>query len=308
MNRKIAQILSIFVFAEFICTGCRMKKTYDEIPFVQGISVTPIVKADMGDAILLFRIDTGSEGNILFRSGADRLYGSAAKYEEENIYPELKKIGKTDKEIRDMIDHYSTTDTQTVINVPVLNVGKHEFYNVDFNYYPDMTSMGVDGIIGIKTLKEYKNVVFDFKNNKMVFNMPPVSNTSVEMNIAPLWNIPEIEVNINGKADTGLIDTGAEVILLKKENEKDTNKILKYVKEEMNKKSTPEDVKIAKMYIGNVLYKNINAFYASDSRLSFSDSSGYVQKSMSFKNDLGCPLWLNHCIQLDFEHMQFRIK
>ncbi len=155
MNRKIAQILSIFVFAEFICTGCRMKKTYDEIPFVQGISVTPIVEADMGDAILLFRIDTGSEDNILFRSGADRLYGSAAKYEEENIYPELKKIGKTD-------------------------------------------------------------VV--------------------------------------------------------------------------------------------ILYKDISAFYASDSRLSFSASAGYVQKSMRFKNDLGCPLWLNHCIQLDFEHMQFRIK
>jgi hypothetical protein len=308
MNRKMVRILSIFVFTEFVFTACRMKKTYDEIPFVQGISITPIVKADMGDAILLFRIDTGCDDNILFRSGADRLYGSAAKYEEENIYPELKKSGKTDKEIRDIIDHFSTTDTHTVINAPVLNVGKHEFYNVDFDYYPDMNSMGVDGIIGIKTLKEYKNVVFDFKKNKILFNMPPISKTNIALSIAPFWNIPEIEVNINGKVDTGLIDTGAEVIILKKESEKDTNKILKYVKEEMNKKSSPEDVRIAKMYIGKILYKDISAFYASDSRLSFSASAGFVQKSMRFKNDLGCPLWLNHCIQLDFEHMQFRIK
>ena len=266
--------VSMLVMLLLCVTGCK-KETYDfpedlaaQLPqttnynvhkFVIGdiTAYIPVVRWNLNGEELFMLIDTGAQTNGLYKNG-----------------------------IKKALPGYQITD--------ILKENKYEFYVrlEDNEYCLDpygiyMTEEDIlDGWLGQTWLTKYNNFVFDYVNNRIDYNQPPITDYDIPMNynghMKGQYCIP---FTFNGKEMYGTIDTGSFGTFVS----------LGIIGEEKKEDGL---YTVHDFGIGNVHYETMEI------------TSGEDQTKWAFKVDniLGYPCFKDHVIQLDFKNNVFRIK
>lgn len=276
MKYKILLLTLIFIL---ITQGCSKTKdvdyvkileselpfsnTVNEIKFSTTLSHIPTIKYMLQNEQLYFAVDSASVDNYLL--GTE----SVKKIVPHDIFNASKKILQTSSLFIKI-----TLDNLEFFMDPngILSAGKLR------NPY--------DGFLGLTYLEQYKNVVFDYKNNVILFNQDPICDNELPMykNNFGWYTIFEC----NGIESNALIDTGCFSVFINKQNVKNT------IKEDLL-----INVKLGKTEINNITLRYNENFITNENA-----------RNTIFKNEnvIGYPCFKDHVIQLDFENNIFRIK
>ena len=166
-----------------------------------------------------------------------------------------------------------------------------------------------DGILGQPFLRQCKNVIFDYKKNKIIFDGRKISNRETSFfyencncedcscNNCKCVPFPIIYMYAKymGKEEKFLIDTGAAFFIVR-----DDFPESKWQEYKKNRQAFYTDISI-----NNLKFKNIYSCYANSNNLYTNDEARAYSKKT---NILGSPFFVNHIIQIDYENMKFRIK
>lgn len=194
------------------------------------------------------------------------------------LKPRLESIVSKDAlEIAEELDPFS--GNRMTVNF----TGEKLLYTVDplGKYTTGKEYNSYDGILGQDYLRQYKNVVFDYKNNKFYVNQKPITDISTPMYMHNKYeNILLIDIIIDDEKLKAIIDTGSKYIICPNKKSKKVNLKINSIEY--------KDIKIIKTNKKNTSKKNIEMY--------------------KNENIIGYPCFKDHVIQLDFENNVFRIK
>ncbi len=230
-----------------------------------------------------FQVDTGTTNSYLYLNGFTKM----------NL--ELKE-GYT---LKDVTVNFQFEDPRLLIDGKSHNVS---FYIKEENNY-------TDGLLGMDLLSQYDNIVFDYKNKTMKLNQLPINSTPIPM-YKNYQNLCYVYYSVDEVLDFGLIDTGAQVFVIREDYK---NNYTDISEEEINKLRKGPDIQVKKMnpiffneiILGNITYKNIPGRLAIDKHIIVAQKD---RKELRKRSILGAPFFKNHIIQLDFKNNLFYIE
>ncbi len=230
-----------------------------------------------------FQVDTGTTNSYLYLNGFTKM----------NL--ELKE-GYT---LKDVTVNFQFEDPRLLIDGKSHNVS---LYIKEENNY-------TDGLLGIDFLSQYDNLVFDYKNKTLKLNQNPINSTPIPM-YKKSKNLFYVYYSVDGVLDFGLIDTGAQVFIIREDYK---NNYTDISEEEINKLRSGPDIQLKKMnpiffneiILGNITYKNIPGRLAIDKHIIVAQKD---RKELRKRSSLGAPFFKNHIIQLDLKNNLFYIE
>lgn len=230
-----------------------------------------------------FQVDTGTTNSYLYLNGFTKM----------NL--ELKE-GYT---LKDVTVNFQFEDPRLLIDGKSHNVS---LYIKEENNY-------TDGLLGIDFLYQYDNLVFDYKNKTLKLNQNPINSTPIPM-YKKSKNLCYVYYSVDGVLDFGLIDTGAQVFIIREDYK---NNYTDISEEEINKLRSGPDIQLKKMnpiffneiILGNITYKNIPGRLAIDKHIIIAQKD---RKELRKRSSLGAPFFKNHIIQLDLKNNLFYIE
>ncbi len=244
-----------------------------------------------GEKSFLFKVDTGADYSAFFSEPSSSML--VGTYENTDVAVLLLEIFS--RKVPLMMQRVENPVTVTGFDNPA--------------------DIGLDGIIGMPFLQLFDTVVFDFQNNQIVLNSPPISNLEIPFTYDDLWYNkyfkPFISITVDGKRELGIIDTGAPEVILREtfgdgNNEISRNEIVDYLNDSTSISFARKRSKVLRcVEIGDVTVSGVAAHYWNDERFIGNDRATKVFK---YINSFGNSLWKDHVIQLDFENQVFRIK
>lgn len=267
---KKFNLIIIFIL---LITSCKtIDRNYDDINLIPEYKMIlntrddkrkPVIKYNIKGITYKLMIDTGTISNNLSYAGFKKT---------------LKYFNFENKEF-----YINDIDNVYTVNSLRLKLGDDVFIcdPLDKIFNVGKITKNNDGMLGQDFLKKYDNVVFDYKNKKILFNQPPISNN--EIDLIDDYGICFIEVEINGNKMKCLLDTGSDYVFVPR-NVKEKNKTIDFS-------------------LGNVNYKNLPV--ASIDNLAYGSEFAHmiVEQGPIF----GYPIFKNHIIQFDFVNKKFRI-
>lgn len=167
------------------------------------------------------------------------------------------------------------------------------------------TTHEYDGVLGLNFYKNMDSVIFDYENNRIIFN-----DNQIDSNLIPLKILNDergegiyIDCFINGELEPCLIDTGSNVCIVRQDFQKERNKIYDLLISEKTKGNYVNIIK--SLEICNIKYSNIDFYYSISTGLKcWPAAREYYKKHTG----LGFPAFENHIIQIDFKNQLFGIK
>lgn len=244
----------------------------------------------------IFLLDTGSSTSVITMEGVQDLFPEsydAMKFEAQN----LPNNGNLEK---------------TITSIGSININSQNSESIEIPLFlTNYCNFSFEGMISQDCFRKFSNIIFDFKNNYIVFDGQKIDGKEIPMKIDD-DGLCFIEFKLNGKKELGLIDTGGDSFLLRSSlytkkcnmNVLDLHQIelLKNTKIEI---TPPKNIKIHTLKIGNIKYSNFEALLSSDSRIIMTDEARGRTSEYSV---LGFPLFRNMIIQFDYKNSIFRIK
>lgn len=230
-----------------------------------------------------FKVDTGTTNSYFYLNGLKKT--------------ELKiKEGYT---FKDVTVNFQFEDPRLLIDGKSHNV----------SLYIKEENSCTDGLLGIDFLSQYDNIVFDYKNKTMKLNQLPINSTPIPM-YKKYKNHCYVYYSVDGVLDFGLIDTGAQVFVIREDYK---NNYTDISEEEINKLRAGPDIQLKKMnpiffneiILGNITYKNIPGRLAIDKHVIVAQKD---RKELRKRSTLGTPFFKNHIIQLDLKNNLFYIE
>lgn len=249
----------------------------------------PVISLEDSGSIFYFMVDTGTTHSHLNENGLKK-----CKFDLDSNF----SYKDFDVTVTFNIEDKRFLPLHTQLEIP-MTVEKRETVQEKYT----------DGILGMDFLTLYDNVVFDYKEKKVMFNQPPINEQPIEM-YKTHGNTYSIFYSIDGIDDFGVIDTGARVFVVR-ENYK--TPYIYFSEDEMENMIEQSEVlnekinhiKFKKIHIGKIDYNNMKGYLARDKRLIAED---VTKKELRFVSSLGTPFYKNHIIQLDFKNNKFYIE
>lgn len=234
--------------------------------YLDYTTVAPIIEYRVNNQSLYMAIDTGGTRSILLHPKIDSLIS------EEY----LKSVEQFDYSGDKICEFCFEGDNFKYVVDPLGNFTTSQKYN----YF--------DGFLGEDYLTQFKNVVFDYTQNKFYVDQNPICDKSLPMHKHDEWNLFFIDIEVNGEKTSGMIDTGSKIVFLS--NVKNQN----FRTNEFN---------YVDLRIGDINYENLEIGYGGEII-----TNKRAFEIMETYNIIGYPCFKDHVIQLDFEHNKFRIK
>jgi len=125
-----------------------------------------------------------------------------------------------------------------------------------------------------------------------------------------IYGLLIIDFQADSFIESGIIDSGNNTFVIRKEFEKGTkllsdDEMIEYLKNIPLKTKTYKMEKVNQIQIGENIYRNVNAIYGD---YFFAHTNEKARQILNVCNSLGYTFWKGHVIQLDFKNMVFRIK
>lgn len=277
----------------------------------------PVINFKQNDKDFFAQVDTGSPINIITNHGLETLGYNVDDFIENDLLPVYVNYKIKDAEL---LEKYNLKEKNTVKKL-------RKILEKDFKYglmisftdenknnwwYSEHSKSKLDCILGEEFLKNYKSVTFDFTENLMIFN-----GAKIEGNEVPFKYInytPAINFEYNGLTELGIIDTGNYTFSPRSnfgklaadiENFDTENLSLETTKNYKIKRKAPFVHTYNGIKICDIEFNNIKGVY---STIWFSTYAKNAQILLQFYNGIGCELFQNHIIQIDYENMLFRMK
>lgn len=329
--RKIYLCVSIFLmffycFAESIeednyQQNLSCLETDNTIPFTLDYPDSeekPVIKLIINNTEYFFMCDTGSSFCVLSKNGVQKLFGTLDAFYNDTLpsyvqYKMSKDIDLSKKNKKQLIKMFDTDILTGKISVSKefsINKAnkqiKWELVLQTKNLNPDTK---VDGILGQSFFKQFKNITFDYKEKKIIFDDKKIceKDISMEIDVFGIYRIPFI---MDGKQEYGWIDTGNNHFVVRNDIDKEQvllsdDEMLKLAYNTKGKKTLSKVFTVKEIQIGKVIFNNIEAVNASNI---FVKTNSFARNILSVMNSLGYPFFKDNIIQLDFENNVFRIK
>ena len=282
--KKLIIPLLLIIFGTYIFPSdiihFRMKKNGEN-------SFIPIVSARTDDMIYL---------NLMF--------DTASMLEPTLHYSGLLKCDYTVKK-----------DQSYTVNFKGITFGKTRIENINFIYDPEInkgfSTKHIDGYFNPACIPSVKRVTINYINNTIEINGEKLVNNIITMKKGVvLTNAYMITIIINGVEQTGIIDTGNNMLvvsnnsLINKSN-LTTEEEVDYINNGLISKTTAKDISISTLQIGNKCFNDVTAYYGTDERFK---TSPKTMRILSLYTSIGYPIFKDHIIQLDFESNEFSIE
>lgn len=262
------------------------------IPFIQATPVwknNPFVHLLLGDTSYVFAIDTGMPYSVIFTAPSSIMRGDS-----------FGTVGSTSCVVQ-------IGENLIALNFRMMPDSTHE-WGID-----NASETGVDGILGINFFEQFNNVVFDYNQNLLLLNQPPISSNALPVIYAAGFGAlrPLLQITVDGKNEIGLIDTGAYSVLIR---EKFGDGNWDFPLEELKKSwkdKTPVELQpnrqtvLKNVQIGDVIMHDIPAEYWDSNNTTTND---WARRTTKYVNFFGTDMWKGHVIQLDLRNDLFRIK
>jgi hypothetical protein len=271
----------------------------------------PVVFTFINDKEYSFIIDTGSSVNRFYRHGIEKTYGSMAEFDNvmTPVFMDVNKVNGigTKKEMKkNLYTCYENEGAKLTITQNDTD-GKNS-NKIEFVCNPSEKD-SIDGSLGLPFLERYDAVVLDYTKNKLKFTDEPISSGYIPMRL--YFNcVLLIDFQTDSFFESGMIDTGNNTFVIRKEFEKGTkllsdDEMIEYLKNVPQKTKTYRMKKVKRIQIGENVYSDVNAIYGD---YVFAHTNEKARQMFNVCNSLGYTFWKNHVIQLDFKNMAFRIK
>jgi len=276
---------------------------------------SPVVKITLDDKDLFVVVDTGCTYSYFYKSGIEKLYGTEGKFFDVNGTYEWYRQNHIDNHKK--LKNLSRAKVMDRLRQDLRNGKVFTFRplnNLKFRYYAtedtEVNGQRLDGCLGADFLMQYKNVVFDFKENYLYFDQPQIDGTVLKMKKNECNQI-YIYFSYKGQPELGLVDTGSYTFSPRNgigdgSPEHDINdKAFGLNAGKVVKQIPPAVWTFDDIEIGGIRYDNVKAQYSFTTDSGFNYGAQYHNYCIS---NLGNEFYFNHIIQLDFENMQFIIK
>ena len=228
---------------------------------------SPVIKYRMDGKICFMLVDTGCRENWLLKNGIGKIFSGMK-------FPDDYKV-----------DYKYVTGQVEGLE-----------YILDAEFFNDVVPDVVDGILGLswlwknnRAVEQNDNVVFDYVNNKILFNQKPITEDSIPLIYETAAMAYKIPFTFNGRELYGYLDTGSYCTLIGQHLDEEKNENGIYI--------------VKDFAIGNVHYDDMELSDVRDGVCA--STSGHF---IATNNMLGYPCFKDHIIQLDFKNNVFRIK
>ena len=297
-----------------------------QIPFTleyPGCENVPVVSLSVADGKRYYFIfDTGSNRNVFFQAGIEKMYGSLEAYHEQ-IYPVYLEYTKNTAEQNSVLqesrwkqdNNYKKLlrDGWFKINITNFKIGDFGVRDkTEFETESEVENYKryLDGIVGVHIFSNAKNIVIDYRRLIIEIDAPLISNKSIPMEMNEALRMYTIPITINGSRDSALVDTGAEMLVLRNNYGRDPvnmpmGDIADYLMNGQRVKRTfPRAISISELRVGDISYSEIKGYYTSNMLV---NASEFGKRMGYMYNFVGYPVFKDRRIQLDFEKMKFMI-
>ena len=292
MKKLIIALNSVLLALSFFCmTGCRKssddvteilefpKELADQIKpdtkrneynfvIISSLGMnSPVIKYRMDGKICFMLVDTGCRENWLLKNGIRKIFSGMK-------FPDDYKVDY--KHVKGYVEGLD--------------------YILDSEVFDGVNPDELDGILGLswlwknnRAVEQNDNVVFDYVNNKILFNQKPITEDSIPLIYETAALTYKIPFTFNGRELYGYLDTGCYCTSIgqRLDEEKDENGI--YI---------VKDFAIGNVHYEKDILSNVREGILLDSSRHF----------ITTNNMLGYPCFKDHIIQLDFKNNVFRIK
>lgn len=181
------------------------------------------------------------------------------------------------------------------------NVISEDFCRIDnINFYLDKTNsylpenfgQKIDGILGLNFLMKYNQICFDYIQNELILN----DNDKLKFPKPLYVKLKHLycEFLYKNKSYYAFLDTGSNVCIFNssffRENDELGQEKINCVLEHIN--------------VGNQEYENLFVLQSNNTSIKVND----VAKDFVINNNiLGAPIFMNHLLKIDFNHMEYEI-
>jgi hypothetical protein len=272
----------------------------------------PVVFIIINDKKYSFIIDTGSSVNRFYRHGIEKTYGSMREFDKammpafinENKNTEYRSEYEIKRDLHSFYKNGGITINMASTDTDGLNENKISFIASPYE------KESVDGLLGLPYFQRYSAVVFNYTNQLIKFTDEPITTGYIPMRLY-FNSLLIIDFQADSFIESGIIDTGNNTFVIRKEFEKSTpllsdDEMSEYLKKDIpQKKGTYKIEKVKRIQIGENVYSDVNAIYGD---YVFAHTNEKARQMFNVCNSLGYTFWKNHVIQLDFKNMVFRIK
>ena len=211
---------------------------------------------------------------------------------------------------------FSESGTYTIKQVSLETENEVSIENAQFKYRKDefkasYQGIDYDGAIGLSFFKNFGQVTFDFKNQKVILGEYEIDSMPIPMEeVNILENIfYEIPILINGKEDTAIIDFGTKKLAVIRANYGNA-------KFELTEKDylNPFDksllewrsyINIESLQVGNFVLENVKCQNSKGRLMNIPD---IVRNVIFYNNTIGIEFFKDKIVQFDFENNLFYVK
>lgn len=278
-----------FEFRETPYSNC-----YNVLPFTLNYTQSkcyPIYK--INNSFLL--LDTGTDWTYVGKKGLSDLFASI--YDEVMKHTdELENDGNVEIFLNPVGYWILPSFSGDQKNLPF------RFANCDFPEF--------DGIIGNDSFRNFSNVIFDYKNKLIVFDGETIDGDALPM-IIDENGLCFIEFLCDGKKETGMIDTGADSLIMRStffekpcEYNHASKEKIKELQRRGVKQTKSKIYTFKEIQIGSTKYSKMKGRLASDQQVKITDEARGRLTEYSL---LGFPFFEGKIIQLDYKNKVFRI-
>ncbi len=251
-----------------------------------GLPGVPVIKVRYDDLTMYFMVDTGAPMNILFRNGD---FSSINDISDKGInWPLYDKNGtQLPMYWPDDMEYSEIAVAGSITEMPVLA-----------------------GILGLPWMQLHDNVVFDYQEQKLLFDQKPLSSNRMNMFLADGYHW-WIEYTVDAVPEIGIIDTGCSWYVVRKnigDGAEYTNidDVVWWMQNgSFGKVPSFFPVHVPNIRIGNYTAGSKHGLRANYYKMVNADNT---RRFCSMYSCLGYAFWQDHAIQLDFKRQAFRHK
>ena len=211
---------------------------------------------------------------------------------------------------------FSKPGTYTIKQVSLETENEVSIENAQFKYRKDefkasYQGIDYDGVIGLSFFKNFGQVTFDFKNQKVILGEYEIDSTPIKMvEVNILDNIfYEIPIYINGNPDTAIIDFGTKGFAVIREN---FGRVKHDFKDEDYLKSFDKSllewnsyINIESLEVGDFVFEDVKCQNSKGRLINIPD---IVRNVIFYNNTIGIEFFKDKIVQFDFENNLFYVK
>ena len=211
---------------------------------------------------------------------------------------------------------FSKPGTYTIKQVSLETENEVSIENAQFKYQKDefkASYQGIhyDGVIGLSFFKNFGQVTFDFKNQKVILGEYEIDSTPIKMvEVNILDNIfYEIPIYINGNPDTAIIDFGTKGFAVIRENFgrakhdfEDEDYLKSFDKSLLEWNSY---INIESLEVGDFVFEDVKCQNSKGRLINIPD---IVRNVIFYNNTIGIEFFKDKIVQFDFENNLFYVK